>query len=108
MNSDMQNTGQSHSFYENLKWSHGQYKHFAPDDSWWNHKKRSVFDKSVEIHFFQKSGTHFRDKIRRFDVVSAAISMNLWSGLDQNGPRDSEIYKNQILDRKSIKSKENT
>ena len=30
MGSDLQNTGQSHSFDENVKSSHGQYAHFAP------------------------------------------------------------------------------
>ena len=30
MDSDLQNTGQSHIFYENLKWSHGQYEQFSP------------------------------------------------------------------------------
>ena len=32
--------------------------------------------------FLQKSGTHFRDNIRRFDVIPAANSMNNRSGLD--------------------------
>ena len=30
MDFDLQNTGQSHSFDENLKWSHGHSGHFAP------------------------------------------------------------------------------
>ena len=30
MDFDLQNTSQSHFFYENLKWSHGHYGHFAP------------------------------------------------------------------------------
>ena len=44
--------------------------------------------------------------IRQFDVVSAAISMNFQSGLDQNGPRDSKIHRNLILYRKSWNSNE--
>ena len=31
MHFDLQNTGQSHCFDENLEWSHGQYEYFAPD-----------------------------------------------------------------------------
>ena len=30
MDSDLQIAYQSHYFYENLKWSHGHYGHFAP------------------------------------------------------------------------------
>ena len=30
MESDLKNTGQSHYFDENMKWSHGHYGHFAP------------------------------------------------------------------------------
>ena len=64
MDSDLQNTGQSHSFDENLKWSHGHYGHFAPDDLTGNPDKSSVFDKSVEKQFFQKSGAQFGVNIR--------------------------------------------
>ena len=49
-----------------------------------------VLTKVLKV-IFQKSGTHFRDNIRYFDVISAAISMKIRSGLDQNGPRDMEI-----------------
>ena len=82
MESDLQNTGQSHSFDENLKWSHGHCGHFALDDLTGNPDKNSVFDKSVESDFFQKSGTQFGVHIRRFDVIPAAISMAIRSGLD--------------------------
>ena len=40
------------------------------------------FDKSAESDFFKKSGTHFRDNIQRFDVIPAANSMTIRSGLD--------------------------
>ena len=77
---------QSHYFGANMKWSHGHYEHFAPAGLFQNHNTSVVFNKSVEIHFVQKSGTHFRDNIRDFDVISAAISMKIQSGLDQHGP----------------------
>ena len=91
MDFDLQNTGQSHSFDENLKWSHGHSGHFALDGFPWNPDRSSVFNKSVESEFFKKSGTHFGVYIRQFDVNPAAISMNFQSGLDQNGPRAPEI-----------------
>ena len=47
MDSDLQNTGQSHYFDENLKWSHGHYGHFAPAGLTGNPDKSSVFDESV-------------------------------------------------------------
>ena len=56
MDSDLQNTGQSHYFDENLKWSHGHYGHFALDDLTGNPDKSSVFDKSVETHFSKSLG----------------------------------------------------
>ena len=46
MDSDLQNTGQSHYFDENLK-AHGHYGHFALDDLTGNPDKSSVFDESV-------------------------------------------------------------
>ena len=51
---DLQNTGQSHSFDENLKWSHGHYGHFAPAGLIGNPDKKLVFDKSVEIAVLAK------------------------------------------------------
>jgi hypothetical protein len=59
MDFDLQNTYQSDIFYENLKWSHGHYGHFAPAGLTGNPDKSSVFDKSVESDFFRKSGTQF-------------------------------------------------
>ena len=53
---DLQNTGQSHYFDENLKWSHGHYGHFAPAGLTGNPDKSSVFDKSVEVHFSKSLG----------------------------------------------------
>ena len=52
---DLQNTGQSHSFDENTKSSHGQYDHFALAGSFQNHYRKPVLDKQVESHFFFKS-----------------------------------------------------
>ena len=49
MDFDLQNTGQSHYFDENVKWSYGHYGHFAAGCRQ-NHNKTCVFDKSVEIH----------------------------------------------------------
>ena len=56
MSFDLQITYQSHIFYENLKWSHGHYGHFALDDLIGNPDRRSVFDKSVEVHFSKSLG----------------------------------------------------
>ena len=56
MDSDLQNTRQSHSFDENLKWSHGHYAHFSPDDFIQNHNKSWVLDKSVGLQFFKSLG----------------------------------------------------
>ena len=53
MDFDLRNTAQSHSFDENLKWSHGHYGHFAPAGLTGNPDKSSVFDKSVESDFFK-------------------------------------------------------
>ena len=50
MDSEVQNTGQSHSFDENLKWSHGHYGHVAPAGFPQNHYQSRVFDKSVDFH----------------------------------------------------------
>ena len=56
---DLQNTGQSHSFDENLKWSHGHYGHFAPAGLTGNPDKSSVFDESVESEFSRGLGLSF-------------------------------------------------
>ena len=56
MDSEMQDTGQSHYFDENLKWSHGHYGHFAPAGLTGNPYKSYVFDKSVESDFFKSLG----------------------------------------------------
>ena len=53
MDFDLQNTGQSHSFDEQLKWSHGHSGHFAPAGLTGNPDRSSVFDKSVESDFFK-------------------------------------------------------
>ena len=82
MDSDLQNTGQSHSFNENLKWSHGHYEHFAPDGFHRKPDRSSVFDTSVELRFFQDSGTQFGVYIQRCDAIPTAISMTIRSGLD--------------------------
>ena len=39
MDSDLQQAYQSHDFHENMKWAHGQYDHFALDDSPKTHDK---------------------------------------------------------------------
>ena len=88
---DLQITYQSHYFYENLKWSRGQYAHFAPSGFPSNPDRSSVLNKRVESIFFKKYGTHFRPNIWQFDVNPAAISMNFRSGPEWNGPRDPEI-----------------
>ena len=93
MDFDLQITYQSHSFDENMKWSHGHYGHFAPAGLTGNPDRSSVFDKSVESEFFKKSGTHFWNNIQWFDKVPAAISMKFRSELDKNGPRGPEIQK---------------
>ena len=78
MDFDLQNTGQSHSFDENLKWSHGHCGHFAPGGLTGNPDKNSVFDKSDESDFFKSLGlisetifdnlTEFRQQIQyKFD-----------------------------------------
>ena len=54
MDFDLQNTGQSDIFHENLKWSHGHYGHFAPAGLIGNPFKSSVFSKSVGVHFSTK------------------------------------------------------
>ena len=59
MDFDLQNTGQSHYFDENLKWSHGHYGHFALDDLTENLEKSLVFDKSVESDLFKSLGLIF-------------------------------------------------
>ena len=51
MDFDLQNTYQKHIVYENMKWSHGQYEHFAPVGFHWNPDRSLFFDKSVGIHF---------------------------------------------------------
>ena len=51
-----QNTGQSHYFYENLKWSHGHSGRFAPAGLTGNPDRSSIFDKSVETHFSKSLG----------------------------------------------------
>ena len=56
MDSDLQNTGQSHYFDENLKLSHGHYEHFAPAGLTGNPDRSSVFDKSVESDFSESLG----------------------------------------------------
>ena len=53
---DLQNTGQSHSFDENLKRSLGHYGHFAPTGLTGNPFKSIVVDKSVESDFFKSLG----------------------------------------------------
>ena len=59
MDFDMQNAYQSHDFHENLKWSHGQYAHFAPSGFFQTRDKSEVFDRSVEIQF---SGNKVKSK----------------------------------------------
>ena len=44
--------------------------------------KVQLFDKSVEINVFQKSGARFSDNIRQFDAVSAANSMKFQAGIN--------------------------
>ena len=56
MDSDLQNTGQSHYFDENLQWSHAHYGHFAPAGLTGNPDKSTVFDESVESGFFKSLG----------------------------------------------------
>ena len=56
MDFDLQYACQSHNFYENLKWTHGHYGHFAPAGFPQNPDKSSVFNKSVEIHFSKSLG----------------------------------------------------
>ena len=56
MDFDMHNTCQSDIFYENLKWSHAHYDHFAPDGFPQNHDTSVIFDGSVEIHFIKSLG----------------------------------------------------
>ena len=56
MDFDLQNTGQSHYFDENLKWSHCHYGHFAPAGLTGNPDRSSVFDKSVGSGLFQSLG----------------------------------------------------
>ena len=51
MDFDLQNTGQSHYSYENLKWSHGHYGHFALAGLTGN-----PCDESVESAFFKSLG----------------------------------------------------
>ena len=93
MDFDLQITYQSHSFDENMKWSHGHYGHFAPAGLTGNPDRSSVFDKSVESEFFKKSGTHVGVYIQRFNTLLAAISMKIRSELDQHGPRNQQIQK---------------
>ena len=64
MDFDLQNACQCHIFYKDLKWSHGHSGHFAPAGLTGNPDRSSIFDKSVESEFFNKSGTHFQDNIR--------------------------------------------
>ena len=56
MDFDLQITYQCHYFYENLKWSHRHYGHFAPAGFTGNPDRSSVFDKSVATHFFKSLG----------------------------------------------------
>ena len=56
MDFDLQNTDQSHYFYENLKWFHGHYGHFALAGLTGNPNKSSVFDESVESVFVKSLG----------------------------------------------------
>ena len=56
MDFDLQNTGQSHYFDENVKWSYGHYGHFAPAGFPQAHNQSSVFNKSVEVHFSKSLG----------------------------------------------------
>ena len=51
MDFDLQNARQSRYVYENLKWSHGQYEHFAQVGFLWTHNNSSVFDKRVDFQF---------------------------------------------------------
>ena len=57
MDFDLQVTYQSHYFYENLKWSHNHYGHFAPAGLTGNPDRSSVFDKSVERDLFKVWGS---------------------------------------------------
>ena len=82
MDFDLHNACQSHIFYKSLKCSHGHSGHFAPAGLIGNPDTSSVFDTSVEKQIFQKSGAQFGVYIRRFNTVSAAISMPIRSGLD--------------------------
>ena len=65
MDFDMQRAYQCHEFYEIMKWSHGQYSHFALDDLLQTHNNSLNFDGSVKINFPQSlrliSGTSFQN-----------------------------------------------
>ena len=52
MEFDLQITCQSHLFYENMKWSHGHYGHFAPSGFPQTHTRRWVFDKLLIVNFW--------------------------------------------------------
>ena len=49
--------------------------------------------KVLTVIFSKNSGTQFGVYIRRFNKLSAAISMTIRSGLNKNGPRGPEIQK---------------
>ena len=59
MDFDLQNTYQSHIFYENMEWSHGHYGHFATDGFLKNHDTKLFVYKSVEIHASKSLGISF-------------------------------------------------
>ena len=56
---DLYNRCQSHYFHGVMNWSHGHYRHFAPDGFPQNHYKSQVFDKSVGFQFFKSLGLKF-------------------------------------------------
>ena len=81
MGSDLQNTGQSHSFDEHLKWSHGQYEHFAPSGFPYNHNEIVVWYKSVDFQFSGKqSDTRRTGKHVGIAVRSEANSTSTQKG----------------------------
>ena len=62
----------------------GSFRSFCPSRFDWKPRWKFSFWRKCWKCFFQKSRAYFGDILRWFDVVSAANSIYIWSGLDQN------------------------